>query len=138
MYQSDRHFSTVSPSARKEAEGFSLLEVTLAIMILTGLTLYALVIVVPVSSQIRISREVSRAAGEVQKILEEVQSTPFFQVTKDYPNGTVIDIDGLDAGTIVVSYDDPDADPLIMTATLTWESPDLGSMSRIFTTVRTE
>ena len=138
MYQSDRHSSTVSPSARKEAEGFSLLEVTLAIMILTGLTLYALVIVVPVSSQIRISREVSRAAGEVQKILEEVQSTPFFQVTKEYPNDTVIEIDGLDQGKIVVSYDDPDADPLIMTATLTWESPDLGSMSRIFTTVRTE
>jgi len=95
-------------------------------------------IVIPVSSQVRISREVSRAAGEVQKILEEVQSTPFFQVTDEYPDGTVIEIDGLDQGQIVVNYEDPDADPLIITATLTWESPDMGSMSRIFTTVRTE
>ncbi len=138
MYQSDRHSRPVSPAARREAEGFTLLEVTLAIVILTGLTLYALMIVVPVSSQVRISREVSRAAGEVQKILEEVQSTPFFRVTDEYPDGTVIEIDGLDQGQIVVSYEDPAADPLIMTATLTWESPDMGSMSRIFTTVRTE
>ena len=67
-----------------------------------------------------------------------VQSTPFFRVTDEYPDGTVIEIDGLDQGQIVVSYEDPAADPLIMTATLTWESPDMGSMSRIFTTVRTE
>lgn len=139
MSQTDGCAGNVAPAfAGGRAGGFTLLEVTLAIVILTGLTLGSLMIIVPVSGQVRVSRQVSRATGEVQKVLERVQSTPFAEVTDEYPDGAVIEIDGLDEGKIVVGYDDPDADPLILTATLTWESPELGSMSEVFTTVRTK
>ena len=47
-------------------------------------------------------------------------------------------MDTLNQGKIVVEYADPGVDPLVVHVHLTWTSPDLGSMSRTFTTARTK
>ena len=71
----------------RRTEGLSLLEVVFAVVILTILTLSALLIVIPVSKQVRVSREIELANTEAQKILERIQTTPFFEITADYPDG---------------------------------------------------
>lgn len=128
--------SRARPAAR--AGGFSLLEVMVASAILTVLTLSTLMVVIPVSRQVRIHREVELATVETGKVLEKIQSTPFFQITTIYPQGINLDVPGLENGRITVTYDDPAADPLFVRATLSWDSPDPGAMTRTFSTVRTE
>jgi prepilin-type N-terminal cleavage/methylation domain-containing protein len=118
--------------------GLSLLEVVIAVAILTSLTLSATLIFVPVSRQARVNREVAIANSEAKRVMEQVQSVPFKDITKIYPNGRQIIITGLPNGKITTTYEDPTVDPLVMRAVISWDSPDLGSMLRTFYTVRTE
>ena len=93
---------------------------------------------VPVTRQNRISRDMERAVSEVRNMLEKVHAAPFNEITTLYPAGTVIPISDLDDGQIVVDYDDPDADPLMMRLEMSWNSEDLGTVTRSYFTVRTE
>ena len=131
--------TTTAPRRHPERErGFSLLEVVFAVEILTVLTLGVLLVILPVSRQLRINRELDIATTETRKVLEKIQCVPFFQITTIYPDGIDIPLPALDQGLLTVSYDDPTEDPLVVRADLTWNSPELGTMNRSFVTVRTE
>src|SRR5262245_47399998 len=103
--------------------GMSLLEVVVGIAILTSLALAAILIIVPVSRQARINREVATANTEARRVLEKVQAAKFKDIVTLYPNGSVAPIIALPNGKVSTTYEDPAADPLIMRAVLTWDSP---------------
>ncbi len=118
--------------------GFSLLEVTIAIVILTVLSFTTALVLIPVSREHRSARETDVANASVRTILEEVHATPFNEILTRYPDGDQIAIVGLTNGLIAVSYENAAADPLVMRLDLSWDSPEQGPMQRSFFTVRTE
>lgn len=125
-------------NVRPGERGLTLLEVVIAVAILTSLALASTLIFVPVSRQARVNREVAIANSEAKRVLEKVHAIPFKDVTTVYPHGREVVVSALPQGKITTTYEDPLADPLVMRAVLTWESPDLGQMLRTFFTVRTE
>ncbi len=127
------HLARGAPGRR----GLTLVEVMLAVAILTIVALSTAALVVPISRQARIGREMDVADAEVRCILEKVHALPFSTVTALYPDNAEIAVAGLRAGKIVVSYEDVAADPLVMFVDLTWDSPNMGPMSRRFATVMT-
>jgi type II secretory pathway component PulJ len=118
--------------------GISLLEVAVTIALLTSVALATAILLVPVARQSRIQRETEVANLAARRVLEQFQATPFSDLVADFPDGSVQTIPDLPSGTITISYADPAADPLVLTANLTWESPELGTMQRTFNAVRTE
>lgn len=120
------------------AGGFSLLELVVAIAILTGVGLATSVLLVPISRQTRIVRETRSANAAAQRVLEKIQATPFKDIRGTYPPASEHPILDLPGGKVTITYADPDADPLVVRAQVSWQSPDLGSMSRTFSTARTE
>jgi prepilin-type N-terminal cleavage/methylation domain-containing protein len=130
----------VEPAIRADTAraGFSLIEVTIAIVILTVLSFTTVLVLVPVSKEHRGARETDIANTAVRNIIEAVHATPFNEILTRYPDGQVIAIGALPSGEVRVSYEDVEADPLIMRLDLSWDSPELGPTQRSFFTVRTE
>jgi hypothetical protein len=118
--------------------GISLLEVVITVALLTAVGLATAILLVPIARQSRIQRETDIANLAARRILEQVQATPFNDIVQNFPDGSVRVIPELEGGVITISYADPAADPLVLRANLTWESPELGTMQRTFDTVRTE
>lgn len=138
IFQGDgmKRVRVLAPGAREQ--GFSLLEVVITIALLTSVALSVAILLVPIARQSRIQRETEIANIAAKKVLEKVQATPFHEIVTAYPNGSIHAIPDLPSGRIVVTYADPDADPLFLRADLSWDSPEVGPMSRRFETVRTE
>lgn len=118
--------------------GMSLLEVTITIAVFSSLALSVALMIVPIARQSRINRETNIANASAKKILEEINATPFNDITTRYPHGSENAIADLPEGRLIVSYQDVMSDPLIITLDLEWESPDLGHTTRTFHTARTE
>lgn len=118
--------------------GLSLLEVVITIALLTAVGLATAILLVPIARQSRIQRETDVANLAARRILEQIQATPFNDIVANFPDGSVRVIPELQGGAITISYADPAADPLVVRANLTWESPEVGTMQRTFDTVRTE
>jgi prepilin-type N-terminal cleavage/methylation domain-containing protein len=118
--------------------GFSLLEVVLTLAVLASVTLGTTILLVPIARESRSSAEVQTANLAARGVLERIQATPFKDITVLYPQGSVHAVANLPGGQIAITYDDPAADPLMVRADLTWNSPDSGAMTRSFQTVRTE
>jgi prepilin-type N-terminal cleavage/methylation domain-containing protein len=131
--------------------GFTLIEITISIVILTVLALTTAMIVVPISRQQRTARESELANAAVRGVLESIQATPFSQIRGNFPSGDVIDVSALPEGELVISFfreddsgetvpvlADEEADPLFIQVDLSWTSPDWGEVERTFHTVRTE
>ena len=127
-----------SPRRGRGEAGFSLIEITIAIVILTVLSFTTALVLVPVSREHRSARETDIANAAVRSVLESIHATPFNEILTNYPPDDVIDIAELENGQITVSYEDPTADPLVVQLDLTWDSDESGAMSRSFFTVRTE
>jgi type II secretory pathway pseudopilin PulG len=123
---------------RDRVRGMSLLEVVIALGILTALALATVLILVPVSRQGRINRETSTADAAVQRTLEEIHATPFNDLLDQFPDGSDEIVPDLPDGSLAVSYADPTADPLEIELTLSWMSPEIGAMEVVFNTLRTE
>ena len=134
----DRHGFLEVDGVSQQRAGLTLLEVVLAIVLLTSLALATLVLLVPIARQSRVNREVHTADTEVKKVLERIHATPFNDLLTLYPPGTSQPMTGLASGQLVVNYVDPAADPLEIQVTFSWSSPNLGSMKKTFTTARTE
>lgn len=118
--------------------GTTLLEVTLMLVVMTSLSLSVALIVVPVARQTRFNRELSTARAEAEKVLEGIRTMPFADVVEEYPAGSETSLPALPGGKVVVSYEDPDADPLVVRVDLSWTSAELGEIQRTFNTARTE
>jgi len=128
-----------SLESRELAEaGFSLIETVVAAALLGVLTLSTLLTIIPISRQTRLSREVEAATYAVSDTLERIHATPFNEILILHPDGQSLDVDTLPSGQLSITYDDPTADPLVMTISLSWVAEDGGSIVREFTTVRTE
>jgi len=125
-------------TASERSAGLSLLEVTFALAIISALTLSVAQLVVPIARQSRLSREASVATAEASRLLESIQTLPFRDVIRTYPDGTVTPISALPDGRLRTYYDDPAADPLMIHVELTWASEEHGTISRTFHTARTE
>lgn len=110
----------------------------ITIAILTTVALTTAILLVPIARQTRIQRETEVANAAARQVLENIQSTAFNKILVDYPNGSVHSVVGLPNGRITISYIDPNADPLVVRADLSWDSPELGAMARTFDTIRTE
>jgi type II secretory pathway pseudopilin PulG len=124
---------------RREASGgFCLLDVVLATALLTVVALATTLVLVPMARQTRIRGEVQAADTAARRVLETFQAAAFKDIVSTYPPSVELDVPDLPDGKIRVTYDDPTADPLLIHVELSWNSPDLGSMSRTFSTLRTE
>ncbi|MBI4585077.1 MAG: prepilin-type N-terminal cleavage/methylation domain-containing protein [Planctomycetes bacterium] len=119
-------------------QGFSLLEIAIAISLLTIVTLSTVLLLVPIARQSRLQREIEAANLATKRVLEKIQATPFKDILAIYPQSSSIAIPELPNGSLVLTYTDPSADPLVIQANLTWESPEIGTLQRTFHTVRTE
>lgn len=129
--------SRPSPGRDRQA-GISMLDVTATLFVLTAVALGVALLVVPIARQSRIHREATTANAEAQRMLEEIQATPFNEIVTLYPDGTVRPIPSLPNGEVLVSYTDVDSDPLRIHVDVRWSSLEIGDMSRTFHTVRTE
>jgi len=139
MKTSSKKTNSVKESRPKPVKsGFSLVEVMIAVVILTILTFTTALVLVPVGREHRSTRETSVANAAAQNILEELHATPFNEILTRYPDGQSIEINELQNGSVQVSYEDPTSDPLIVQIDLSWESRDLGPRSQTYFTVRTE
>ncbi len=124
------------PTQRRQ--GFSLLEIVITISLLTIVTLSTVLLLVPIARQSRLQRETEAANLAAKRVLEKIQATPFKDILTIYPQSSSVAIPELPNGSIVITYTNPSADPLVIQANLTWESPDIGTLQRTFHTVRTE
>lgn len=90
-----------------------------------------------------VNRETNKAMAHLQAGMEKIISTPFNDIVSKYPNGSTIDmsniepIDLMNGERLTVSYADVNADPLQITATVSWTSSDGRARTRTLTTMRT-
>ena len=118
--------------------GLTLLEVATSAAVLVVVAMSSVLMMLPIAKQARISREMDTGLMAAEEYIEGLQLSPFDTITTKFPPGQETSVDTLNEGKIVVEYADPDVDPLVVHVHLTWTSPDLGSMSRTFTTARTK
>ena len=128
---------------RQNIRGVSLLEVMIAVAIIA---IGAIVLVAQLESSYKINndtRETNKAMAHLEAAMEKVINTTFSNIITTYPqNGSVylteIDCsDLLPSEHIVVTYADPDADPLEVRVTITWTSFNGRNKSRTLTTMVT-
>jgi len=87
------------------------------------------------------ARQENVATHDLMSAAEDLVSTPFSQVTKTYVPGQAIPkYQGLHLPneTVVVTYDDPAADPLIVTLTLSYSDAKGRPWRGAFRCVRTQ
>lgn len=118
--------------------GFSLVEVTIALAVLSAATLSSLLVLVPVSRQGRISREMEVAALEARRVVDKLHAVPFTAIPTMYPVGYRISVSKLTSGQITVNHAEPTPDPLEVDVTLTWNGELGEGFSRTFRTMRTK
>ena len=123
---------------KKFSRGFTLLEVVITVALLAAVTLSGMLLIVPVARQARIRREVQFANSAARRMLEKIQAAPFSEILTLYPASYVEPIVDLPGGVLGITYVDPTTDPLEIQASLTWQSPEMGTMQRTFNTLRTE
>ncbi len=110
----------------------------ITVALLATVTLAAALVVVPVARESRLRREVEAASTAARRVLEKIQATSFNSIVTTYPQGYVEAIPGLNAGSLRIVYADPAADPLQIQVDLAWNSPEAGTITRTFQTLRTE
>jgi prepilin-type N-terminal cleavage/methylation domain-containing protein len=118
---SDAHLRTAG--RRRARAGLTLVEVMIATTILAVGALVAFPTMLSFSDLSDAAREENVATHDLMTAVEDVMSTPFTQITSTYKAGAPIPrFDALHLGeeSIVVTYDDPAADPLIITITASW------------------
>ena len=118
---------------RRKDGGFSLVEVMVAAMLLVVGFLGIFSTFHSCAVLRETANETNRAMFELQAVVEYIFSRPFDEVTTILPDGAPATVPGLTDGSphggleladkdIVVTYDDPAADPLHFTVTICWTS----------------
>ncbi len=114
-----------------------MVEIMIALTLLSVLALSTMVAIIPVGRQARLSREIESAATSVRTLLEQAQTIPYNDVPTTFTDGQIVTMPTLVNGQILINIADPTADPMEITFTVTWDSQEVGSFSRTFTTLKT-
>lgn len=94
------------------------------------------------------SRETTIAASDLRTMMEDIRSSPFSDLTTDFPNGvqdgpvgnpypTIVGGYALRNEHISVTYTDPDTDPLEINVLLSWQDKRGRSYSSSMSTYMT-
>ena len=145
-----------SANPRSKEDGFTLLEVMLAIALLGVVSLGSSMLLLPVLEEQNNSRELTSATGYARAVLEELYSRTLEDLTNDstgylleenWPKkGTQIfdeeptleELTDLSIPTIDVEVSDLDADPLEILVTVSWQGRDSSDLTeQQFWVVRT-
>jgi prepilin-type N-terminal cleavage/methylation domain-containing protein len=127
-------------AARRSPAGLTFVEVMIATTILAVGALVAFPTMLSFADLSDTAREENVATHDLMTAVEDVMSTPFTQITTTYKQGEVIPrftALHLSEESIVVAYDDPAADPLIITMTASWKDRKGHPMQETFRCVRT-
>jgi len=146
--------SSLAPRHRQE--GFTLLEVMLAIALLGVVSLGASMLLIPILEEQNNSREVTSATGYARAVLEELYSRTLEDLTNDstgylleenWPKKgdqvfdevlTLVEMADPAIPTIDVDIDDLDSDPLEILVTVSWLGRDSSDLTeQQFWVVRT-
>jgi prepilin-type N-terminal cleavage/methylation domain-containing protein len=136
-------------------EGFTLLEVMMAMSLLAVVSLAAALLLLPILDEQHHTREVTRATGHTRAVLEELYSRTLEDLTNNqdgyllasnWPkkgrqvfdeSPTLLEMADLSIPTLDVTVTDLEADPLEILLTVTWEGRDVGTTEHQFWVVRT-
>ena len=129
--------SAEASSHPRTRQGFTLIEIMIALSLLSILALSTMLAIIPVGRQARLSREMNTAATALRSVLEQVQTLPFDSLPSRYLQGQVVPVAALSGGQIVINYTDPTVDPIEISIAISWNSPEMGPYSRTFTTLKT-
>jgi prepilin-type N-terminal cleavage/methylation domain-containing protein len=108
-------------SSHNHCDGMTLIEVTIAIAILSVLALAVATTIVPVTITARDSADLSAAVDSAEDFLEKIQALPYDRVVETYPDGKVWPANtACPEGTVTISYEDPTADLLVINVIVNW------------------
>ena len=110
-------------SYRSREQGFTLIEVVVAAMLITTASLVAFPTVLSFFDLSKTAKELNIATHDLQAATEDILATPFSQITSTYTDGQPIPkYRGLHLNqeVILISYADPLADPLEVTLEVQW------------------
>jgi type II secretory pathway pseudopilin PulG len=123
-------------SSDPRIRGFTLLEVMMSVGILALVLTSSLLATAALSQQSRLAAEVDLVAAESSKIVERVQSVPFYTVGTLFPADTPLEIPALKNGVATFAHDNPDTATTLVTITVAWEDLSGDTSSRNFTVVK--
>jgi len=129
----------VSQRAKARA-GFTFIEVVIATVVLAVAALVAFPTMLSFFELSDTAREENVATHDLMASIEDILCTPFANVTTTYPDGQAIPKYTrlhLRDESLVVRYDDPAADPLLVTVTATWSDQKGRPRQEIYRCVRT-
>jgi prepilin-type N-terminal cleavage/methylation domain-containing protein len=132
--------ATRSRQKRSRRGGLTLVEVMVALTILAVVGLVAFPTMLSFVDLSDSARQENVGTHDLMSAVEDVISTPFTQVTATYPQGQAIPkYQGLHLQneSVVVTYDDPLADPLIVTLSLSYKDSKGRPWQGVFRCVRT-
>jgi len=107
----------------RRRRGLTFIEILLATTVLAIASLVAFPTLLSFADLSDGAREKNVATHDLMTAVEDLNATPFAQVTTTYPNDQLIpkfERLHLSNETITVHYDDPAADPLLATLTVSW------------------
>jgi prepilin-type N-terminal cleavage/methylation domain-containing protein len=138
----DGRTGTASRSLRRRSRlrGLTLAEVMIAMTILGVIALVAFPTMLSFADLSDTARQQNVATHDLMSAVEDVISTPFSQLTTTYQQGQSIPKYQelhLPNETVVVTYDDPTADPLVVTLTMTYNDLKGRPWQGVFRCVRT-
>lgn len=125
---------------RKRVAGFTFIEVVIATVILAVAALVAFPTMLSFFELSDSAHEENVATHDLMAAVEDIHCTPFALVTTTYPDGGVIAKYTrlhLRDEQITVAYDDPAADPLIVSVTATWSDSKGRPRQETYRCVRT-
>lgn len=118
----------------KSREGFTYLELIIAIVILVPVILGLIQATAYSNKMSELARSVTTAIADASSVMENIRNTArsgLGSVTGAYPSGSAVaGYSNLTSEQIVVTYPSATADPLDITITVTWEQGGR-SMTRI-------
>ena len=129
--------NTTSP--HNHCDGMTLIEVTIAIAILSVIALAVAITIVPVTIAARDSAELFAAVDSAEDFLEKIQALPYDRIVETYPDGKVWPANtACQGGTVTISYEDPIADLLVISVIVNWTDQKNESRELTFQTRRVE
>lgn len=130
-----------TPRRRARCRGLTFIELMIALAILSVVALVAFPTMLSFLDLSDSARQENVATHDLMSAVEDVMSTPFTQITTTYPQGQAIPkYQGLHLPNeaILVTYDDPKADPLLVTLTVSYDDAKRRPWQGVFRCARTQ